>query len=165
MVLNSLFFIIYSVILLLSAILTMVADKIIHSLLWAVLTFLMVGCLFFLLGAKYNAIVQFLIYVVAIPILIAVSIMWVKPTLNKRKIFINSFWKIFAIVIFVLFIGEFLSINFDLFNVMHTCVIDVNSYSDLDSFSKNIFNLFPILLFEFGIGIVFMVIGLSKYDR
>lgn len=165
MLINSIFFIVYSTILIFAAILTMVSNKIIHSLIWAMLVFLMVGCLFLLLGATYNAVVQFLIYVVAIPILIGVSIMLVKSNIGKRKIMINSFWKILAIIAFVLFIGEFLAANSDVFNTIQSCVVNINSYSDLESFSKNIFSSYPILLLEFGLGIVLTVVGMSYYER
>ena len=164
---NSIFFIFFSTILLLSAILSVVSKKIIYSLLWAMLTFCMVGMLFLLLGAVYNAMVQFLIYFVAIPILIAVSIMLVNSQynssilLNKRSVFVS----ILPIGLITFFTGKYVIFNNDFFEVIQTCNLYVNQFSDLITISQNILGAYPVLILEFSLGILITVIGLVYYEK
>lgn len=164
MSINSFFFILFSVLMCISSIFSLLSKKMIYTLLWAMVVFLMVAGLFLLLGAKYNSIVQFLIYVVTIPVLVAVSIMLIKQNSEKRIIMLNSFWKIIGVAILVILIGEFFSLNKDVFEIVKACFVFVNPYSDLDSFVQNILERYPILLLEFGLGLIITVIGLSNHE-
>lgn len=167
MTLNSLFFIIFSGILVLSSIFSMVSKRMTYTLLWAMMVFLMIAGLFLLLGASYNAMVQFLIYVVAIPVLIAVSIMLINSN-NKENTFFRgkySLWVLTGVFFLVLIIGEFLSLNNDFFEIIKNCSVYVNTYSDLSSVTRNILGGYPVLFLEFASGIVLTIIGLSHYGK
>lgn len=162
---NSLYFIIFSFFLVLGAILSVVSKRMVYTLLWAMVVFMSIGGLFLLLGAAYNAIVQFLVYVVAIPVLIAVSIMLIKPDINYKRLFLGKIWAIIGIVSLVVVISEFVSLNSDFFDIVKTCIIYVNPYSDLVSLAKNILGVYPVLLLEFGLGIVLTVMGICHYEK
>lgn len=66
----------FSVAILVFALLTLFARRILYSLLYAVIVFFCVGGIFFSLGADYNAVVQIIIYCVAIPVLLLFAIMF-----------------------------------------------------------------------------------------
>ena len=130
--------------------------------------FFCVGLLFLLLGAFYNAMVQFLLYVVAIPILIAVSIMLIKPNnfyvnevFSKKYIILSNL----GILIFVLILAIFLYFNSNVFEIIKDCTLYVNQYSVFVSISQNLLGVYPILLIEFVLCILMTVIGLSYYEK
>ena len=89
---NSLFFILFSSFIFLGALFSIVSKNMIYTLLSAIIVFLGVGGIFALLGAIYNAVVQLLVYVLVIPILIAVSIMFIKPVTDRKRLLKNKFW-------------------------------------------------------------------------
>ena len=168
MIINAVFFILFSFFLLCSAVLSITSRKMIYSLLFAMITFLSVGLLFWLLGAIYNAMVQVLVYVVAVPILIAISIMLIKPNsfcINKLFVNRNMLLSIIGILFLILIIGIFFSLNFNLFEIMKNCTIYVNQYSALISISQNLLGIYPVLLIEFGLCVLMTVIGLSYYEK
>lgn len=163
---NSIFFITYSIILILASILSILSKKMIYTLLFALLVFIMTGGLFILLGATYNAMVQFLIYVIAIPVLIAISIM----VLNQRTVFENIklkdiIWFLFAVLVLGTIICEFLIHNKETFNATKHYSVYVNQYSDLISISMNILGTYPVLFLEFGLAILLIVIGVLYYEK
>ena len=163
---NTIFFIIFSVILVFTTILTIMCRKMIHSILWSMITFLMVGFLFLLLGAVFNATVQFLVYVVGIPVLIALSIMFIG---NKKRYITNLINKKVTLGFLGAFtltfgLSEFIHKNKDIFQHLDTCNIYTNSYTNLISISKNILGVYPMLLIGLGLGILCLIIGVSHYD-
>ena len=70
------------VVMILFAILTIKFKNIFYSLLSAIIVFFLAGMFFYVLGSEYNAIVQILIYGIAVPIILGLSIMF---TENKNK--------------------------------------------------------------------------------
>lgn len=162
---NSIFFIFFSAVMVLGAILSVISKQMVYTLLYAMLVFISVGGLFLILGAAYNATVQFLVYVVAIPILLAVSIMLIKSATSKRRLIRGKIWAVLGILALVILLCEFVSLNNDIFEIIKTCVLYVNPYSDLVSISKNILGVYPVLFLEFGLGIVITVTGLCYYEK
>lgn len=162
---NSIFFIFFSAVMVLGAILSVISKQMVYTLLYAMLVFISVGGLFLILGAAYNAAVQFLVYVVAIPILLAVSIMLIKSATSKRRLIRGKICAVLGILALVILLCEFVSLNNDIFEIIKTCVLYVNPYSDLVSISKNILGVYPVLLLEFGLGIVITVTGLCYYEK
>lgn len=67
------------------ALLTLFARRILYSLLFAVILFFCTGGIFFSLGADYNAVVQIIIYGVAIPVLLLFAIM-LTSAYESRKV-------------------------------------------------------------------------------
>lgn len=136
----------------------------IYTLLWAIITFLGVGGLFALLGSVYNAVVQLLVYVLVIPILIAVSIMLIKPIVYNKSFLKKRFCLFLGVLFFCFILVEFISLNSDIFDLLKSCVVYVNSYSDFEAITQNLREN-PFLLLEFGIGLVIAVLGLCYYER
>lgn len=73
---NVIIFYSLSALILLFAGLTIKFKNIFYSLLSAMMTFLLVGVLFYILGSEYNAIVQVAVYGLAVPIILGVGIMF-----------------------------------------------------------------------------------------
>ncbi|MBM4248969.1 MAG: short chain dehydrogenase [Euryarchaeota archaeon] len=80
-----LFFIIFAAVALISAILTLEAREIVHSVIFLCSTFVGVAGLFFLLNAEFLGIVQILIYVGAVTVLIAFAIILTRRDIMQRE--------------------------------------------------------------------------------
>ena len=162
---NSMFFILFSSFIFLGALISIVSKNMIYTLLSAMIVFLGVGGLFALLGAIYNTAVQFLVYVLVIPILIAVSIMLIKPIVYNNRFFKNKFWLFLSVLFFIFILVEFVSLNSDIFEFVKTCTVYVNQYSDFEAIAQNLLGKYSFLLVEFGIGLIITVMGLCYYER
>ena len=66
------------------ALLSVFALRILYSLLAAVCVFFITAGIFFMLGADYNAVIQIAIYGIAIPILFVLAIMFTSDKLDKK---------------------------------------------------------------------------------
>jgi NADH:ubiquinone oxidoreductase subunit 6 (subunit J) len=80
-----LFFIIFAAIALISAILTLEAREIVHSVIFLCSTFVGVAGLYFLLNAEFIGIVQILIYIGAVTVLIAFAIILTRRDIMERE--------------------------------------------------------------------------------
>jgi NADH:ubiquinone oxidoreductase subunit 6 (subunit J) len=65
-----------TVIMILFAVLTISFKNIFYSLLSAIIVFFIAGMFFYVLGSEYNAVIQIAIYGIAIPIILALAIMF-----------------------------------------------------------------------------------------
>ena len=162
---NSIYFLVFSLLLILSAILTIASKKMVTALLWSIVVFMSVGGLFLLLGATYNAIAQLLVYVVAVPVLIAVSIMLIKQEKSNYGFSLGKIISVLGIIALILLAIEFVSLNSNIFQIIKSCYVYVNPYSDLISISKNLLGVYPIFLLEFGLGIILTVMGICYYEK
>ena len=91
---NPVLFYISSSLLVIFAICSLFSKKIINSLLWAILTFFAGGLIFYILGSEYNAIIQALIYGLAVPIIIGLSIMFCTNDETKKENKIGNLLKV-----------------------------------------------------------------------
>jgi NADH-quinone oxidoreductase subunit J len=103
------FFIITAIVILFSALMTVLARTMIHSALWFVLALLGVAVIFALLEASFFAIVQVLVYIGAISILIIFSVMLTRQALDDNEKPFNKKWKFSVVVVFLVAAGGFLA--------------------------------------------------------
>lgn len=82
---NAIIFYTLSALILLFAGLTIKFKNIFYSLLSAMMTFLLVGVLFYILGSEYNAIVQVAVYGLAVPIILGVGIMFTETKKEQKS--------------------------------------------------------------------------------
>jgi NADH-quinone oxidoreductase subunit J len=82
---DMLFFIIFAIIILLCAILTLEAREIVHSVIFLCSTFVGVAGLYFLLNAELLGIVQLVIYAGAVTVLIAFAIILTRRDIMERE--------------------------------------------------------------------------------
>jgi NADH-quinone oxidoreductase subunit J len=80
-----LFFVIFAAVTLVSAILTLEAREIVHSVIFLCSTFVGVAGLYFLLNAEFLGIVQILIYIGAVTVLIAFAIILTRRDIMERE--------------------------------------------------------------------------------
>ncbi len=68
------------------SIIAILSKKIVYSLICAILVFMASGVIFYVLGAEYNAVIQLTIYGLAVPVLLAMAIMFTDVKNEKRAI-------------------------------------------------------------------------------
>jgi len=78
---DTLFFLIFALVTIAAAIKVVTDDEIIHSVMYLALTFVGVAVVYFFLNAEYIGVIQILVYVGAVTVLFAFSIM-----LTRRKL-------------------------------------------------------------------------------
>jgi NADH-quinone oxidoreductase subunit J len=82
---DMLFFIVFAIIILLCAILTLESREIVHSVIFLCSTFVGVAGLYFLLNAELLGIVQLVIYAGAVTVLIAFAIILTRRDIMERE--------------------------------------------------------------------------------
>lgn len=103
------FFIITAVVILVSALMTVITHKMMHSALWFVLALLGVAVIFALLEASFFAVVQVLVYVGAIAILIIFSVMLTRKAMEDTGSQVNKTWIVSLLSVIFTAIGGFLA--------------------------------------------------------
>jgi len=103
------FFIVTAFVILFSAMMTVLARRMIHSALWFVLALLGVAVIFALLEASFFAVVQVLIYIGAISILIIFSVMLTRQALDETEKPFNQKWMFSVVVVIIVLAGGFLA--------------------------------------------------------
>lgn len=103
------FFFITAFVILFSAMMTVLARRMIHSALWFVLCLLGVAVIFALLEASFFAVVQVLVYIGAISILIIFSVMLTWQALDDSEKPFNRKWMFSVVVVFIVLAGGFLA--------------------------------------------------------
>ncbi len=120
---------------------TLFAKKIINSLLASVLVFFLAAVMFYILGSEYNAIIQAIIYGLAVPIVIGLSIMFTTGKTENIKSYKNALIIMtfgFAFLLFFIDSVIFSIINLpDTFNI--TGINQANAFNVLSAFAKGIF--------------------------
>ena len=103
------FFIVTAAVVLVSAFMTVITHKMMHSALWFVLALLGVAVIFALLEASFFAVVQVLVYVGAIAILIIFSVMLTRKAMEDTGSQVNKTWVVSLLIVIFTAIGGFLA--------------------------------------------------------
>jgi len=103
------FFIITAIVILVSALMTILTRKMMHSALWFVLALLGVAVIFALLEASFFVVVQVLVYVGAIAILIIFSVMLTRKAMEDTGTQVNKAWVLSLVIVILTAIGGFLA--------------------------------------------------------
>ena len=82
---DALAFVILAVITILSAVFVVISEEAVHSAFYLALTFVCVAATFFFLEAEFIGVVQLMVYVGAITIMFAFSIMLTRRTIMKEE--------------------------------------------------------------------------------
>lgn len=132
-----------AILMILFAILTIKFRNIFYSLISAIVVFFIAGMFFYLLGSEYNAVIQIAIYGVAIPVILAIAIMFTDMRRNTKTEAKSSNLKYIMFLIGGLFILALIYL------VMTSLVINPVGF-DVD---KNIENTSLQVMAAFGYGI------------
>ncbi len=158
----------FSMLILLFAILALVADNILYSLLFSVVVFFCTGGIFFSLGADYNAVVQIAIYAVAIPILILFSIMFVITDKNNNlnisfsPKFVITFISTGVISLILCYCVKFSTyLNPNSTKFLGTSSLNSNLNDSIINIAKTLYTNYSLSLFIFAVSVVIVVVGIS----
>ncbi len=166
-ILTSVIFYLCSAVIILSALLTILSKRIMYSLIFAIIVFFAVGFIFMLLNAEYNAIIQFAVYGVAIPILIAFALMFTSYKTDKSIYLAFSARLILTLISAILFV-------LTLFNILliSSSVVDwlftsqssliLNKYEMFNSISNGLYikSFFALELIAFLVFVI--IVGFSS---
>lgn len=139
---NSILFYIASVMLITFALISVFARNIIYSLISAVMVFFLGAIIFYILGSEYNAIIQASVYGFAVPIIIAVSIMFTSGQKEKTpdKIFpyvLALFSGLFCLSFIHLLLRTISTSTCEIFNIVEN--FQSTFFDVISAFAKGIF--------------------------
>ena len=87
MIAHSIFFYIFSIIAILSAIMVTVSKNTVHSVFFLILDFISISCLFIMIGAEFVGMIMLIVYVGAVAVLFLFVVMMVNVSLQKNEWF------------------------------------------------------------------------------
>lgn len=158
----------FAILILLFAVLAVVANKIIYTLLFAVIAFFCAGGIFFSLGADYNAVVQIAIYGVAVPVLFLFAIMFTS-TKEDRKTYLSFGPRFFIgfcssafLFMFLWYSVEFaFHLNEKSLKIFTPLKQEFSSIDQIISISNGIYQNYQAAFILFAIMILITVVGIS----
>ena len=87
MIAHSIFFYIFSIIAILSAIMVTVSKNTVHSVFFLILDFVSISCLFIMIGAEFVGMIMLIVYVGAVAVLFLFVVMMLNVSLQKNEWF------------------------------------------------------------------------------
>ena len=87
MIAHSIFFYVFSIIAILSAIMVTVSKNTVHSVFFLILDFISISCLFIMLGAEFVGMIMLIVYVGAVAVLFLFVVMMLNVSLQKNEWF------------------------------------------------------------------------------
>ena len=87
MIAHSIFFYIFSIIAILSAIMVTVSKNTVHSVFFLILDFISISCLFIMIGAEFVGMIMLIVYVGAVAVLFLFVVMMLNVSLRKNEWF------------------------------------------------------------------------------
>lgn len=170
-ILKSLIFYGFAGLILLFAVLSIFANRILYSLLAAIFVFFTVAGIYFLLGADYNAVIQISIYGIAIPILFALAIMFTNDKVDKKTYlafksrFFFSFLSagiLFLSLIYLIITSLSLSSNAQWIWMKQT--ISMNKYQMFSAISDGIFVNYALAFELLSLLLLIIVVGFTTFQ-
>lgn len=167
-VINSITFYGFAFLILLFACMSIFANKIVYTLLFAIIVFFCAGGIFFSLGADYNAVAQILVYGVAVPIIFLFGIMFTSHREDKRTYL--AFSPRFFISVFgsaLLFMFLWYSVEFAFYlnqNVVNLFNPEKHVFGSVDQImliAKGLYSNYQVAFIMFAIIILVAVVGIS----
>ncbi len=170
-ILKTLIFYGFAGLIILFALLSVFAGRILYALLAAVCVFFATAGIYFILGADYNAVIQIAIYGVAIPILFVMAIMFTSYKLDK-KIYITfkprfffsflGLGVLFSSLIYLIIIS--LGLNSNSLWILQKQTMFINKYQMFNALSEGFFVNYVVAFELFSILLLMVVIGLSTLN-
>lgn len=150
------------------ALLTLFARRILYSLLFAVILFFCTGGIFFSLGADYSAVVQIIIYGVAIPVLLLFAIMFTsayesrKVNLSYSPRFFVGFLSASLLFMMLWYAVQFaLGLSDKLGWFFNSDMPKTNSVEMFMAMSNGIYTNYSLPFILIGLLVLFVVVGIS----
>ena len=150
------------------ALLSIFSIRILYSLLAAVCVFFATAGIYFILGADYNAVIQIMVYGIAIPILFVLAIMFTSDKLDKKTYitmkprFFLSFLGLGVLFLSLLYlIATSLSLNSNSAWMMQKQTIFINKYQMFKALSDGFFINYVFAFELFSILLLIVIVGIS----
>lgn len=147
------------------SILSILSKKIVYALISAIVVFMTAGLIFYLLGAEYNAVIQLAIYGLAVPVLLAMAIMFTDVK-NEKHAMVTGARK-FVIITAVLLIAmsvvylTAIAVNLTISPIFSTSNTNLNSFRIFDAITDGFFTSYIIAFELFSILLLAVVAGVS----
>ena len=90
MIAHAIFFYIFSIIAILSAIMLTVSKNTVHSVFFLILDFISISCLFIMIGAEFLGMIMLIVYVGAVAVLFLFVVMMLNVAQQKNEWFSSS---------------------------------------------------------------------------
>ena len=90
MIVHAIFFYIFSLIAIVSAIMVTVSKNTVHSVFFLILDFISISCLFIMIGAEFLGMIMLIVYVGAVAVLFLFVVMMLNVAQQKNEWFISS---------------------------------------------------------------------------
>ena len=90
MIAHSIFFYIFSVIAIISAIMVTVSKNTVHSVFFLILDFISISCLFIMIGAEFLGMIMLIVYVGAVAVLFLFVVMMLNVAQQKNQWFVSK---------------------------------------------------------------------------
>jgi len=170
-ILKSLIFYVFAGAIIFFALFSIFAYRILYSLLAAVALFFVTAGVYFLLGADYNAVVQIAIYVIAVPIMFVLAIMFTSDKADKKTYltlqprFYFSFLGAGALFLALIYlIATALSLDSNAAWISSKQTLFVNKYQMFNSIAEGFFLNYGFAFVLFSILLLVLVVGLSTLN-
>lgn len=170
-ILKSLIFYGFAGAMLLFAVLSVFSARILYSLLAAICVFFAAAGVYFILGADYNAVVQIIIYGIAIPILFVIAIMFTSDKVDKqtnitlKPRFFFTFMGLGVLLLSLIYlIATSLSLNSNSAWIMQKQTIFINKYLMFKALSDGFFINYVFAFELFSILLLIVVVGISTLN-
>lgn len=159
-----------SVVMILFAVLAISFRNIFYSLLSAIMVFFMAGVFFYILGSEYNAVIQIMVYGLAVPVILGLALMFTDFRENKENLKIHSRLKFLVFFISGLFLPAVvflvltsLAIVPDGFNISDT--VGTNPVNAIAAFGSGIFSRYVWAFELISLILTIVVVGLSLFKK
>ena len=90
MIIHAIFFYIFSIIAIVSAIMVTVSKNTVHSVFFLILDFISISCLFIMIGAEFLGMIMLIVYVGAVAVLFLFVVMMLNVSQQKNEWFTSS---------------------------------------------------------------------------
>ena len=90
MIAHTIFFYVFSIIAVVSAIMVTISKNTVHSVFFLILDFVSVSCLFIMIGAEFLGMIMLIVYVGAVAVLFLFVVMMLNVSQQKNTLFITS---------------------------------------------------------------------------
>ena len=90
MIAHSIFFYVFSIIAVVSAIMVTVSKNTVHSVFFLILDFISISCLFIMIGAEFLGMIMLIVYVGAVAVLFLFVVMMLNVAQQKNQWFVSS---------------------------------------------------------------------------
>lgn len=144
--------------------------NIFYSLLCAIMVFFFAGVFFYVLGSEYNAVIQIAVYGLAVPVILALAIMFTNFKDNKDNTKVSSKLKfamfltcgLFLLAVVYLVLTS-LAVVSDGFNISET--VGTNPISAMSAFGSGIFVKYVWAFELMSLILTIIAVGLSLFKK